>query len=89
MARSRQRVRLQDGLWLDLNKLLRDGFGPPSGKDFQASGIRWTSSHSGEIASGLITEKESEDRGSLRIVMGKLDQRIDLIAQSRHFSGQQ
>ena len=29
MARPRQRVRLEDGLKLDLNKLLREGLGPP------------------------------------------------------------
>jgi hypothetical protein len=29
MARPRQRVCLQDGLYLDLNKLLREGLGPP------------------------------------------------------------
>jgi hypothetical protein len=90
MPRTRQRVRLQDGLWIDLNKLLRDGFGPPPETNFRASGIRWVSSHSGEIASGLLAiSKEGEDRGSLRIVMETLDQRLELIAQPRHFGGQQ
>lgn len=89
MARPRQRVRLEDGLMLDLNKLLREGLGPPGTIPWPV-GIRWTSSRSGEIARGSITiEKEGENRGFLRIVMGKLDQRIDLIAQPRHFGGQQ
>jgi hypothetical protein len=89
MPRARQRACLQDGLWLDLNKLLREGLGPP-GKIPWPVEIRWTSSHSGEIAKGSITiQKESEDRGFLRMVMGKLDQRLDLIAQPRHFGGQQ
>jgi hypothetical protein len=63
MPKPRQRVRLQDGLWLDLNKLLRDGYGPSPATNFRVSGIRWTSSHSGEIASGfVIIKKEGEDR---------------------------
>jgi hypothetical protein len=53
-------------------------------------GIAWTSSRSGEIAKGSITiTKEGEGRGFLRIVMGDLDQRLELIAQPRHFGGQQ
>jgi hypothetical protein len=89
MARPRQRVRLQDGLWLDLNKLLREGLGPP-GTDPWPVMIRWTSSRSGEIARASINiEKEGEDRGFLGIVMAKLGQRLDLIAQPRHFGGQQ
>jgi len=89
MPRPRQRVRLQDGLWLDLNKLLREGLGPPGRIPWPAE-IRWTSTRSGEIAKGWITlKKEDEDRGSLRIVLGSLDQRLDLIAQPRNFGGQQ
>jgi hypothetical protein len=88
MARPRQRVRLQDGLWLDLNKLLREGLGPP-GKIPWPVEIRWTSSRSGEIAKASLTiRKEGEDRGYLRIMMGELDQRLELIAQPRHFGGQ-
>ena len=70
MARPRQRVRLQDGLWIDLNKLLRDG--PPGTIPWPIE-IRW----------------EGEDRGYLRIVMGELDQRLELVAQPRHFGGRQ
>ncbi|MET0514302.1 MAG: hypothetical protein ABW047_03100 [Nitrospiraceae bacterium] len=84
MPRTRQRVRLQDGLWLDLNQLLREGL------ERHGKIVRWTSSRSGEIANGALTFwKESEDRGFLRIVMGNLDQRLDLLARPRHFGGQQ
>ncbi len=87
MARPRQRVRLQDGLWIDLNKLLRDG---PPGTIPWPSEIRWTSNFYGEVAQGWITiKRQGEDRGFLRIVQGKLAQRLDLIAQPRHFGGQQ
>jgi hypothetical protein len=89
MGKPRMRAQLQDGLWLDLNKLLREGLGPP-GKIPWPVPIRWTSNLSGEIAKGCITiAKEGDDRAFLRIVMGKLDQRLDLIAQARHFGGQQ
>ncbi len=87
MARPRQRVRLQDGLWIDLNKLLREG---PPGKIPWPIEIRWTSNFYGEVAKGWITiKREGEDRGSLRIVLGELDQRLKLVAQPRHFGGQQ
>jgi hypothetical protein len=89
MARQRKRVRLQDGLWLDLNKLLREGLGPP-GKVPWPVEIRWTSSRSGELAKGsIIIGKEGEDRGFLKIAMGKLVQRLDLLAQPRNFGGRQ
>jgi hypothetical protein len=84
MPRIRQRVRLQDGLWLDLNQLLRDGL------ERQDKIVRWTSSRSGEIAKGSLTmQMEGEDRGYLRIMMAELDQRLELIAQPRHFGGKQ
>jgi hypothetical protein len=82
-------VRLQDGLWLDLNKLLREGLGPPGRIPWPVE-IRWTSSRSGEIAKGWITiRKEGDDRVFLRILISKLDQTLELIAQYRHFGGQQ
>jgi len=89
MPRPRQRVRLQDGLWLDLNKLLREGLGPLGTIPWPVE-IRWTSSRSGEIAKGSVTiRKEGEDRGSLRVMIDKLDQRLNLMAQPRHFGGHQ
>jgi len=89
MPRPRQRVRLQDGLWLDLNKVLREGLGPPGRIPWPVE-IRWTSNRSGELAKGSMTiRKEGADRGFLRIVIDKLDQRLELIALPRHFGGQQ
>ena len=86
MARPRQRVRLEDGLKIDLNKVLREGLGPPG----RIPWIRWKSTRAGEIAKGSITiRKEGENRGFLKIVLGKLDQRLDLLAQPRHFGGRQ
>jgi hypothetical protein len=89
MARPRQRVRLEDGLRLDLNKLVREGFWP-RGSETLTVGTQWTSNHRGVIAGALITIQKEQDRGSLRIVLiGKLEQRLDLIAEPRHFGGQQ
>jgi hypothetical protein len=43
------------------------------------------------MGNALITvQKEGEDRGSLKIVViGRLEQRLDLIAEPRHFGGRQ
>jgi hypothetical protein len=69
---------------------LRDGFWP-RGNEPLTVGTQWTSDRRGAIASALTTiQKEEENRGSLRIVViGKLEQRLDLIAEPRHFGGQQ
>lgn len=89
MPRPRQRVRLQDGLWLDLNKLVREGF--KSREEPLTVGTHWTSNRQGVLARALITlQQKAEDRGSLRIVLiGKFEQRLDLIAYPRHFGGWQ
>ena len=88
MPRPRQRVCLESGLKLDLNKLARDGF-VMAGMRWGPIGIRWTSSYTGEgIASGRITSNmEGPCVGWFRIQLGHLDQWIELIAQPRHFGG--
>jgi len=90
MPRSRQRVCLQDGLKLDLNRLARRGFvcrGARSGP----IGIRWYSTYwEEEIASGVITADMSGEReGWFRIQLGQLDQHIILVARARHLGGRQ
>jgi hypothetical protein len=90
MPRPRQRVCLQDGLKLDINRLAHRRFirrGARSGP----IGIRWYSSYWDEdIASGLITADMSGlHEGWLRIQLGNLDQWIVLVAHSRHFGGRQ
>src|SRR5215207_2843863 len=90
MPKPRQRIRLEDGLRLDLNKLAREGFWPRRNNPLIVS-TRWTSNLRGEMGNALITvQKEGEDRGSLKIVvLGRLEQRLDLIAEPRHFGGRQ
>ena len=90
MARPRQRVRLEDGLRLDLNELVRQGFWPRGNEPLTIT-TRWTFNSRGQIASAFTTiQKQTEDRASLRtVVTGKPGQRLELIAQPRHFGGQQ
>jgi hypothetical protein len=89
MPRPCQRVRLENGLKLDLNRLARRGFIDPGG--YKCSGIRWTNNYTGEpIASGFITaDMSGQDEGWFRIQIGSLDQRIILVARPRHFGGRQ
>ena len=87
MPRPCQRVRLESGLKLDLNRLARRGFIQPGA--YKGSRIGWTNSYTGErIASGLITANmNGPDEGWFRIQIGSLDQHIPLVSRPRHFGG--
>jgi len=89
MPRSRERVCLQDGLKLDLNRLARQGF-VRRGANIGGRGIKWTHSYWGEIATGTISaDMSGPHEGWFRIQLGSLDQRIILVPRARHFGGQQ
>lgn len=89
MGRPRERVCLQDGLKLDLNKLARNGL-IRRGSHTGSRGIRWTHSYWGEIATGVVTaDMSGQNEGWLRIQLGSLNQTIILIARPRHFGGKQ
>jgi hypothetical protein len=89
MPRPRERVCLQDGLKLDLNRLARQGF-VRRGANIGLRGIRWTHSYWGEIATGTVSADMSGRDGSwFRIQLGSLDQWITLISRPRHFGGRQ
>ena len=89
MPRPLQRVRLESGFKLDLNRLARRGFIKP-GAFTGPVGIAWTEKYTGdEIASGLITADMSSIHGWFRIQLGHLDQRIMLTTKRRHFGGRQ
>jgi hypothetical protein len=53
MPRHRQRVCLQNGLKLDLDRPAREGF-VQIGANIGGRGITWTRSYWGEIATGII-----------------------------------
>jgi hypothetical protein len=90
MPRPRQRVSLESGLKLDINKLPRRLFVPEVGVVSHDT-ICWTNSYTDElIAHGVIsTQVQSERGGWLRIQIGELDQWVDLVSQPRHFGGRQ
>lgn len=89
MPRSRSRVCLQDGLKLDLNRLVRRGFVCP-GANIGGRGIEWSHSYWGHVASGIITADLCGDsHGWLCIQTGSLSQRIILEKLARHFGGGQ
>ena len=90
MPRVRQRICLEQGLKIDLNKLIRRGT-LRNGIQVGPYVMTWTNSYTGEVvAKGLITANmESEQGGWFRIQIGGLDQSIDLITQPRHFGGRQ
>src|SRR5262249_8746087 len=88
MPRPRQRACLQDGLKLDLNRLIRRGTVQPGYKAGPHL-IQW--SYDGElIASGFITaDMTGLERGWFRFQIGKRDEWTDLVACPRHFGGHQ
>ncbi len=90
MPRPLQRVRLESGLKLDLNRLARQGFVRPGFKS-GPSFIRWSNNYTGdEIAVGEITADVSgTQEGWFRIKIEKLDQWITLVPRPRHFGGRQ
>ena len=89
MPRPLQRVRLESGLKLDLNRLARRGLIKP-GAITGPVGIVWTDDTGQQIASGYITaDMSGEETGWLNIRLGQLDQCIYLVARRRHFGGRQ
>jgi hypothetical protein len=89
MARSRYRVRLEDGLKLDLNLLVRQNLIRPGAS--WGSTIHWTRLYSGEeVVSGRIAaDMTSDRRGALFITVGRVDQTIYLEALPRAYGGRQ
>jgi len=88
MPKQRQRVCLQQGLKLDLNKLRRQGL---ICSGFGSLLYRWSNSYTGEeVASATITANmEGTYEGWLRIQMEGSHQTIILVPRPRHFGGHQ
>jgi hypothetical protein len=84
MARPRQRTPLEDGLKLDLNVLRRQTT-VQSGPVARAP-ISWDLRYpAGGTLSGLLTwHFFSATSGSIRLFLGELPQKIDLVAAQRH-----
>ena len=95
MSRPRQRVRLESGLSLDLNKILHRPRtrlrSDSSGSPFLSASYRWTNNYTGEqVARALLTANVGGAReGWFRIRMEESDQKIILVPSPRHFGGHQ
>ena len=89
MPRPRQRVCLEAGFKLDLNKLMRQGCVVPGA--YSAFRMCWRNSYTGEeTASADMTANMMEQHeGNLRIQMGDLEQTIILTPRPRRFGGHQ
>lgn len=89
MPRPCQRVRLESGLKLDLNRLARRGLIKPGAQS--SSVISWKNNYTGErIASALITVNlRGVTEGWFRIQFGSVDQRVILVPRPCHFGGRQ
>ena len=88
MPRQRQRVCLQDGLKLDLNRLIRQGAVRP-GFSTDPYVIQWTRSGA-LIGLAVIMANLCDPATSwLRIQAPTVDQQITLISCPRHFGGRQ
>src|ERR1043166_4765613 len=89
MPRPVQRVRLENGLKLDLNRLARRG-SIKSGAINGPVKIAWTDDTGQQVASGYVTaDMSGEHSGWLRIRLERTDQCICLVARRRHFGGRQ
>jgi hypothetical protein len=88
MPRPLQRVRLESGLKLNLNSLVRRGFIKP-GAITGPVGIAWTDDTGQQITGRITADMSGERTGWLHIRVGRLDQCISLVARRRHFGGRQ
>src|SRR5262245_57241222 len=88
MGRSAWRVRLENGLKLDLNRLTRAGFVRP-GTISLPTGITRTDSYWGLGGAVFWADMRGPIEGEFQISMGDLDQRIGLVQLQRHFGGGQ
>ena len=88
MARSRQRVRLEDGLKLNINKLIGRGGIQPGSKTRAIVG--WPQRYGEQSSSGVLTAELSYPvRGWMRLEFGSGDHWLELVTEPRHFGGRQ
>jgi hypothetical protein len=90
MPRPRQRVCLEAGLKLDLNRLIRQGAIQPGWSSGPFVFV-WTNNYTGEeTARALITPSLSVHyEGWMRVQIGGIDQTIYLVPCPRNFGGHQ
>jgi hypothetical protein len=87
MGRWRYRVRLEDGLKLDLNRLFRDGLAKRG--EVRRAVITWCRGSSDDmLAAGIIeADFRQEPFGWITVKVGKLEQRLQCSGEWRNFGG--
>jgi hypothetical protein len=87
VPRSRERVRLEDGLKLNLNQLIRQGAVAP-GRRARAI-VTWPQPYSGERAASCVLTSDLSHpvRGWMHLKLGSQDQSFWLVTEPRHFGG--
>lgn len=89
MPRRRERVCLQNGLYLDLPWLMRNHFINLTALSWGRT-INWTRPNVGVIASAYVcADVIGETEGCLKVSMASISQEIKLLAQPRNFGGRQ
>lgn len=90
MPRPRQRVRLEAGSKLDINRLAQLGLIKPGATSGPVCIARSNRYYDREIGLGVITsDLTGPCEGWFCIQKGSLDQKIYLVARPRHFGGRQ
>ncbi|WFU36313.1 hypothetical protein QA635_18630 [Bradyrhizobium brasilense] len=90
MSRRRARVCLQDGLFLNLQWLVKNNFVQLNGTPSEARTINWTKQNAGVVASASIRViSVDEGESLLQVLIDDISQEIELLAQPRNFGGQQ
>jgi hypothetical protein len=87
MARPTQRVRLESGIKLNINRLVQAG-AIRSGAHIE-SRTAWSNSYYGDLTASMEAKISSTEEGWFRIRIEEvgLDQRINLVSRPRHFGG--
>ena len=89
MSRDRQRVPLEEGLSLDLNKFARYHLVERGARSDDRS-VRWVHPQWGETASGHVSaDMSGTHEGWLQVRIGDFCQCLHLVAQPRKFGGRQ
>jgi len=89
MPRPCQRARLESGLKLDINWLIRQRVIVPGCAFSRPRRISWSYAGEETAAAEILFDMQGAQEGWLELDLGYLKQRIILVAQLRHFGGQQ
>ena len=89
MPRPGYRARLESGLKLNLNWLIRERVVMPGCQSLRPRVISWSRDGEEIATAEILFNMEDFERSYLDIMIGSLDQRIGLVPLRRHFGGRQ